>query len=405
MKQRPASPRRSTHQAIFVGHVRNTRFGSIAIFSVFTLVCIITFVAFSLNISHLTNIKLDLQNRADAVVKAGAWTLAEQFCASGNSTTSRTAAKTNSTTLFESMATSDSDRAVFKTEQDMRFGFVTYNKTTSEWTFQYDKDPPNFVQVQMGHELNRANPVSVFLSSFLKKDTMDASVGAAAAYFPATEFRLGPGSNGSGKTLPILPIAVDLDSWVAMENGGYPDQYAYSSGSNLVTKGSDGIPELKIFPISDNPKITAGNRATLALGGSQNSTAKLQRQITYGLNESDLAHHGGGFSVANGPIYLEGDPGISAAIEKSLQAIIGQKRIIPIFTEVKGNGATSVYKIVRFVGIRVLAADLRGSRTHKYVIVQPAVMVIDDSTSNNKLPYGPISLGTVFSPPTFTNIK
>ena len=381
------------------------RRGSIAVLSVFTLVCIITFVAFSLNISHLTNIKLDLQNRADAVVKAGTWTLAEEYCSSKNADLSRSAATANSAALFESMATSDSDRAVFDTQQDILFGFVTYDKTTSDWKFQHGKSPPNFVQLQLGHELDRANPVSVFLSSFLKKESMDASVEAVAAYFPATTFRMGPGSQGSSKTLPILPIAVDLDSWVAMENGGYPDKYAYSSVSGMVSNGADGIPELKIFPISDNPKITPGNRATLALGGSQNSTAKLQRQIVEGLNEADLAYHGGGFSVADGPIYLEGDPGISAAIEKGLQAIIGQPRIIPIFTEVKGNGATSVYTIVRFVGIRVIAVDLRGSRTQKHVIVQPAEMVIDDSTSNNKLPFGPTSLGTVFSPPTLTNIK
>jgi hypothetical protein len=385
--------------------LRTTRPGSIAVLSVVTLVCIITFVAFSLNISHLTNIKLDLQNRADAVVKAGTWTLAEEVCAGGNPGDARSLATKNSTALFESMATSDSDRAVFNTEQDIRFGSVNFNKTTSEWSFEFDKEPPNFVQVQLGHELNRANPVSVFLSSFLKKESMDASVGAVAAYFPATDFRLSPGSNGSAQTLPILPIAVDLDSWVAMENGGYPDDFAYSPDSDTVYKGSDGIPELKVFPVHDNPKITPGNRATMALGGGQNSTAKLQRQILYGLNEEDLEYHGGGFSVANGPLYLEGDPGISAAIEQSLQAIVGQKRLIPIFTEVNGNGATSVYTIVRFVGIRVLEADLRGSRTHKRVIVQPADMVIDDSTSNNKLPIGPIDLGTVFSPPTLTNIK
>ena len=55
-----------------------------------------------------------------------------------------------------------------------------------------------------------------------------------------------------------------------------------------------------------------------------------------------------------------GDTGISAGVKDELASIIGQTRIIPVFSSVSGNGNNATYVIVRWVGVRVMAVKLTG---------------------------------------------
>ena len=57
-----------------------------------------------------------------------------------------------------------------------------------------------------------------------------------------------------------------------------------------------------------------------------------------------------------------------------MASIIGQTRLIPIFTTVVGNGNNATYDIVMFVGVRVLDVDLTGSMSSKHLTVQPATV-------------------------------
>ncbi len=102
--------------------------------------------------------------------------------------------------------------------------------------------------------------------------------------------------------------------------------------------GSDGVLEMNIYPDA-NTSLPSGNRGTVDLGSPNNSTNDLKRQIQYGLNAYDLSFFPNNTIQlgSNGTLVLNGDTGISAGIEASLQSIIGQKRIMPIFTTVSGR--------------------------------------------------------------------
>ena len=61
-----------------------------------------------------------------------------------------------------------------------------------------------------------------------------------------------------------------------------------------------------------------------------------------------------------------------AGIKDELNAIKGEPRAIPLFTQVSGPGNNAVYTIVRFVGIRIMHVQLTGKPSTKHVYIQPA---------------------------------
>jgi hypothetical protein len=140
-----------------------------------------------------------------------------------------------------------------------------------------------------------------------------------------------------------------------------------------VVQEGDGIKEVVMYPESND---SPGNFGTLNIGGSANSTAHLSEQILHGLSPEDLDYHGGELGLGDaGVLYLGGDTGISSGIEDELHAIRGQKRSLPIYREVGGEGNNAQYQIVKFVGIRVMEVQLNGK--NKRLIVQPSTLAID----------------------------
>src|SRR5262249_30671921 len=77
--------------------------------------------------------------------------------------------------------------------------------------------------------------------------------------------------------------------------------------------------------------------------------------------------------VTNGVLYapntFTGDTGFSAGVESAFQSIIGQKRIVPLYSKVVANGNRSLYTISEFAGIVIVAVDLKGKP--KPIIAQP----------------------------------
>ena len=195
------------------------------------------------------------------------------------------------------------------------------------------------------------------------------SATATAALSPGNGFYI---PAGSGLTCPVLPLAIDETTWNNLINSGVgSDNYNYHS-NGTVTSGTDGIKEVSLYPDSSG-SLPSGNRGSVDIGSSNNSTADLSRQIRYGPNEADLAYFGGRLQIpAGGLLALNGDTGLSAGIKDDLASIIGQTRAIAVFRSVSGPGNNAMYQICKFVGIRILFVQLTGSPSQKKVIVQPA---------------------------------
>ena len=171
-------------------------------------------------------------------------------------------------------------------------------------------------------------------------------------------------------TVEILPFALDLETWTALQNNKTQDEWSYNKENGEISAGNDGVLEVNLFP-EDNG--APGNRGTVDIGHGGNSTNDIKRQILFGISAADLANHGGKLEFGkDGTIILNGDTGISAAVKAELIQIKGHPRIIPIFSSVSGNGNNATYTIVKFVGVRVMEVKLTGKMDGKRVIIQPA---------------------------------
>ena len=160
--------------------------------------------------------------------------------------------------------------------------------------------------------------------------------------------------------------------------------------------GVANVPSV-IVEIEDENGLVGIGLSTVDIGSPNNSTTDLKRQITQGLNAYDLSFFPNGELKFNseGVLYLNGDTGISAGIEASLKSVIGTTGALPIFISVSGPGNNATYTIVRFVGVRIMAVNLRGGPMQRYVRVQPASY----STSFTTRGEVPINLDSLLSQP------
>jgi len=234
----------------------------------------------------------------------------------------------------------------------------------------------NAVQVTVERTSDQNGQVPFFFAQALGYTQTSMSAQATAAFVNSfSGFKM----PADGSNLNILPYALDEGTWNNRSTNG-TDGYSYNTSTKTVTAGSDGIPEVNLFPQGTG---SPGNRGTVDIGPSNNSTSDISRQIVYGINQSDWnSFTGQGRSLtfnSSGSLYLNGDTGISAGVKDDLASIIGQTRIIPIFRSVSGNGNNAEYQIVKFVGVRILAVKLTGSASSKYVMVQPANIVVKGS--------------------------
>ena len=195
-----------------------------------------------------------------------------------------------------------------------------------------------------------------------------------------------------GSNLEFLPYTLDLTTWTPFVANSGSDNYRWNPTTKKVEAGSDGLVEVNLFPQGTG---SPGNRGTVDIGSSNNSTADIARQIVYGISPADLAHLGGTLEFdASGKLYLNGDTGISAGVKDELESIKGQPRIIPIFSAVSGNGNNAQYTIVKWQGIRIMNVKLTGSMSQKNVMIQVAPVLakgVIPSTSTGTSSY-------VFSP-------
>jgi len=370
------------------------RSGTIVVLAAIGIVTAIGFCAFVVDIGMLTVTKAQMQSAADSAAHAAAMEIARAFGpgAELSSEMAEVVARDRAVEMVSLFRTGDVVSTVADPSRDVRLGRRTWDESAGAWVDEWGVTPYNMVEVTVYRTEARTTGLPATFAQIFSHESFDLKAVSVAALHPGAGFYLPPDSDET--TINILPIAVDLGSWNALlaqhyddVDGGYGDNYAWTQQTGVYSHG-DGIPEINIYPDLNSDKAP-GNRGTVDLGSAKNSTNDLKRQIVYGLNSSDLSFFPNNRIEFNssGALYLNGDTGISAGIENSLESIIGQVRAIPIFIEVTGQGNNAVYTIVQFVGVRILDVRLSGGPSRRHLTVQPAVYsseyVIRDSIDIN----------------------
>lgn len=383
------------------------RKGGVLVLAAGLLVLIFAFAAFTVDIGFIAITKGQLQNAADSAAHSAVLELHESFGAGAPLTNAvaRSNAETIAVSIVSQHRSGDLASTPLDRQTDLKFGHREWNSVEGRWETDWDDLPYNVVEVRVRRARENQTSLPLMFAKVLGTDDAQLSTWATAAVMPGVGF----GHPAPNKTVDLLPFTVDLGTWDAFmtEYGGgstasvpqlmsshafclfspsngnngnngdsddgpqFVDNLHFNHQTGTVEQGGDGIPELNIYP-DLNSSLPPGNRGTVDLGAPNNSTNDLKRQIVHGLNAYDFSFFPNGIRLDQGPLYLNGDTGISAGINSSLQQIIGDVRAIPIFISVSGPGNNAQYLIVKFVGIRVMAAKLSGGPNKRHLYVEPA---------------------------------
>lgn len=349
----------------------SNRKGNVAILTMFCMVMVFGFTAYTVDIGHLTLTRSHMQNAADAGAMAAAmdlkkgWGLAPELTESETLATARTSAED---VASRNQMTGQTGTYI-DPARDVRFGNRQWDPITEQYIETWGTGPYNLVEVTVRRDGTSGapdGPINMFFAPVFGQTQATSVVTSKVAMAPGAGFRI---ESGSSETAHVLPLALDEETWNDVLAGIGNDVYTYDEETGTVSSGSDGVVEFDLYPYG-NGSLPPGNRGTVDFGSPNNSTSDLKRQIENGLNDYDLSFFGGELRFDGVPLEVNGDTGISAGIKSSLQSIIGLPRAIPIFSEVSGPGNNAQYTIVKFVGIRLLYVKLTGG--NKRVIAQPA---------------------------------
>ena len=187
-------------------------------------------------------------------------------------------------------------------------------------------------------------------------------------------------------------ICTTWNSFIA--NSG-TDNYRWNATTKTVEAGSDGLVEVNLFPQGTG---SPGNRGTVDIGSSNNSTADIARQIVYGISPADLAHHGGKLAVRRQrQAVSQRRHGHQRRREGRTGIDQGPTANHSDFFERQRQRQQRQYTIVKWQGIRIMNVKLTGSMSQKNVMIQVAPaeakgVIPSTTTGTSSYVYSPVVL-------------
>lgn len=362
------------------------------------MVILLGMVALAVDIGYLANTRTELQRSADSAALAACWQLVYKGAPGTPVDLTQGVAAAPEVAAQYAGLNRVCGSAPTLGNTDVVVGYIANPTVKGATIGDGPRNCYNAVQVTVRRVADQNGQVPLFFGQVFSSKGADASATATAAVLNNFSGFRSPADAGGLGNSPILPFALDKQTWDALIAGGGSDHWSYDGTKDRVTSGSDRIREVNLFPQGTG---SPGNRGTVNIGANNNSTATLCRQIVHGISPEDLSHYPNGKLTLNaeGHLYLNADPGISAGCKDELASIIGQTRVIPIFASVVGNGNNANYDIVGWAGVRILAVDLTGSMDSKYLMIQPAtcsfrggVPATSSSTQYSSGVYSPVWL-------------
>jgi hypothetical protein len=367
------------------------RKGTVMVMIVLFLMVLFAFAAILVDLGYLSNAKAELQRAADSAAMAACWDYAARTSVGTSVGDAQSGAEAHAAEVARRNDVCKELPGL--DDADIRWGRLTdfYNRNEPLDTSALG-DLINAVEITVRRSETMNGEVPFFFGGMLGHPAMESHATATAAIVRDIRgFRV----PDDGDNLDIIPFALDEWTWDLLLGGTGGDEWTWNPETKSIQPGPDAILEVNLYPYGSGPP---GNRGTVDIGGSNNSTSDIERQILHGISPSDLAFHGGTLAFDdNGELILNGDTGLSAGFKDALEAIRGKPRIIPLFREVHGPGNNADYTIVRWVGIRILEVKLTGPKSGKRVIIQPAPVVTTGvvpaaSAGSSNYVYSPVVL-------------
>ncbi|NLF06843.1 MAG: hypothetical protein GX594_02545 [Pirellulaceae bacterium] len=348
------------------------RRGAVLVLAAVMMVAMFALLALAVDLGYVTLVRTELQSSADAAALAATWELYDSRALLPESTPY--AAQSD---VFNAAQYYASRNTVAQAAPELAFTDFEYGRLdpASSMNFIFNKDDPSYfnaVRVRVRRTADINGEVPLFFARVVGVDSNSGEAEAIAMFRDNfSGFTMPPLDKGN---LKVLPFALDINTWQAVLAGITPDLWSWDADNKQIYPWPDGVPEANLFPQGTG---SPGNRGTVDVGASNNSTADIRRQILQGVSQADLDHIGGKLELGpDGTLELNGDTGISAGMKDALASIKGKPRVIPLFATVVGPGNNATYTIVGFAGVRIMDVNLTGQMSSKRVIIQPAKVKI-----------------------------
>lgn len=358
------------------------RRGSIAVFAAVAIVLLLLMAAFAIDFGMICVAKTEMQRSADAAALAATEELLNQI-ASQPGQAKQIDASMNSAIQEAGISVAALNQVgrsapnVYQNPSNDKNGeivvgeLIRLDNGNTSLAFQ-DATRFNPVAVRVKRTADHNGEVSLFFGHVLGRNGVTAEAYVQAAFVQDFKgFRVPSGGDPS-PTIKILPFALNYAAWHLAQNGIGPDDFGWDTKTQSVNNCSDGISEISLYPLDTD---AAGNFGTVDIGSNNSTTPTLRRQIVEGVTREDLQFHRGELVLGErGELILSGDPGLKlGAIEPELRKIIGQSRIVPLYSTVSRSGNQAEFTIIGFAGGRILDAELPGST--RFVRLQAAPMI------------------------------
>ena len=370
------------------------RQGAVLVLAAIMLFMMLAFLAFTVDTGYLAASKAEIRRSADSAALAGCWELYDGL-SHGKTLSQSEADVAAESALYAGLNQIANTSPGLSNEINSRSVEVGYLSSINSNSISTNASLPfHAVRVTVKKNSQQNGEIPFFFGRIFGDS--GRAIDAAATAVMARNISGFTTPSNSQETLGVLPFALDLQTWNTIAANTAQDTLSYNPSTGAVTNGSDGIREVNLYPQGTG---SPGNRGTVDIGGANNSTADISRQIVYGISQADIQQLGKSLNFnSTGTMTLNGDTGISAGVKDELASIIGQPRIIPVFSTVSGNGNNANYTIVKWVGVRILSVKLTGAMSQKAVIIQPAPIVSrnfvigNSETSTSDYVYSPVLL-------------
>jgi Flp pilus assembly protein TadG len=373
---------------------RKNRQGAVLVLAAILMFVMLAFLAFTVDTGYLASSKAEIRRSADAAAIAGCWELYDGLVQGKTVAQAQddVAAEANVYAGLNHVANTSPTLSNSCNSHEVEIGYL---ESQTSGSISNNSSLPYFaVSVTVNKSTQRNGEIPFFFGRIFGDSGRALDAKATTVMARNISGFTTPGN--SQETIGILPFALDLQTWQTISANTAQDSFYYNPNTGVVSSGSDGIREVNLYPQGTG---SPGNRGTVDIGGANNSTADIARQIVHGISEQDILDLGKSLSFnAQGSMTLNGDTGISAGVKDELASIIGKPRIIPIFSTVTGNGNNATYTIVKWVGIRILQVKLTGAMSQKAVIIQPAPILTrnfilnESQTFTSDYVYSPVLL-------------
>lgn len=366
--------RPDTSRRIFPTSAASRR-GAITVLAAFFSIVALAMVAFSVDVGYILSSQQELQRAADAAALAACWDFGGEIAEDEDDNVAMIAGRDAAADYAGLNKVAGKGLLVDSNVSNTTTGDMVFGEIPDLYAANASPDPNgvgqyNGVRVRLRRDQTLNGQVGLFFARIFGRTGQGLEAEATAGFLRHVAGFEAP---YDGSNLKILPFALDEDTCNAMLAGNADDHYCYDAESGSISSGPDGLPEVNLFPQGTG---APGNRGTVDIGSANNSTSDIARQIVYGISASDLSYHNNRLVLdSTGELELNGDTGISAGVKDELASIIGEPRMIPVFSQVHGPGNNAQFTIVHWIGVRIVGVKLTGPMNKKHVTIQPAACI------------------------------